>query len=62
MHFLFATLFIILFIQKGGLGLNSYFEKSKELSIFGSYDVVIIGGGCAGFTAAIAASRNGAAH
>ncbi len=37
-----------------------YTEPSRELPVFGSYDVVVAGGGIAGAAAAIAASRNGA--
>ncbi|MCL2319199.1 MAG: FAD-dependent oxidoreductase [Treponema sp.] len=37
-----------------------YLESAKEINVYGSYDVIVIGGGCAGFSAAIAASRNGA--
>jgi hypothetical protein len=34
-----------------------YLEPAKELTVYGHYDVVIVGGGCAGFSAAIAAAR-----
>ncbi|UCF96082.1 MAG: FAD-dependent oxidoreductase [Spirochaetaceae bacterium] len=37
-----------------------YLEPEKELEVYGHYDVVIVGGGCAGITASIAAARNGA--
>lgn len=36
-----------------------YVEPAKKLQIYGSYDVVVIGGGCAGFSAAVASARNG---
>lgn len=35
-------------------------ESARELPVYGRYDVVVVGGGCAGFPAAIAAARNGA--
>lgn len=37
-----------------------YTEPQKEIPIYGEYDVVVVGGGCAGFTAAIASARSGA--
>ena len=40
--------------------MNTYREKARDLAVYGSYDVVVVGGGCAGLAAAIASSRNGA--
>lgn len=40
--------------------METYQEKPKKLPIIGRYDVIVIGGGCAGFSAAVAAARNGA--
>ncbi len=37
-----------------------YHQPSKEIPITGRYDVVVVGGGCAGFSAAVASARNGA--
>lgn len=37
-----------------------YAEPSKQVPVYGSYDVVVVGGGCAGFAAAVAAGRLGA--
>lgn len=37
-----------------------YLESAKEINVYGKYDVIVIGGGCAGFSSAIAAARNGA--
>ncbi|GHU80451.1 invasion protein [Clostridia bacterium] len=38
----------------------TYREESKELEVYGEFDVVVAGGGVAGWTAAVAAARNGA--
>jgi NADPH-dependent 2,4-dienoyl-CoA reductase/sulfur reductase-like enzyme len=38
----------------------TYRDEARELPVYGSYDVVVVGGGCAGFAAALAAARNGA--
>lgn len=40
--------------------MNKFKEKARDLLVYGSYDVVVVGGGCAGLSAAIASSRNGA--
>lgn len=40
--------------------MEKFLEKARELPVYGRYDVVVVGGGCAGFPAAIAAARNGA--
>lgn len=40
--------------------MERFVESAKELDVFGSFDTVVVGGGCAGFTAAVAAARNGA--
>ena len=37
-----------------------YIQPEKHIPVTGSYDVVVVGGGCAGFAAAVAAARNGA--
>ena len=37
-----------------------YHQPAREIPIIGRYDVVVVGGGCAGFAAAVAAARNGA--
>ncbi|MDD5599566.1 MAG: FAD-dependent oxidoreductase, partial [Victivallaceae bacterium] len=38
--------------------LNKVIEKSREIPILGSYDVIVAGGGVAGIAAAVAAARN----
>lgn len=35
-------------------------ERKKEIDVYGEYDVVVLGGGIAGISAALSASRNGA--
>ncbi len=37
-----------------------YREPAHDLPVYGSYDVIVVGGGCAGFAAAVAAAREGA--
>lgn len=37
-----------------------YFEPAKKIPVYGKYDVIVAGGGCAGFASALAAARNGA--
>ena len=37
-----------------------YYEPSKEIPVYGTYDVVVAGGGTAGVVSAIAAARAGA--
>lgn len=39
---------------------NIYKEPEKEIKVYGSYDVIVVGGGPAGFAAAISSVRNGA--
>ena len=40
--------------------MERYTEPAKEIPVYGRYDVVVSGGGCAGFTAAVASARAGA--
>lgn len=40
--------------------MKKYIEPSREIPVLDEYDVVVVGGGCAGFAAAVAAARNGA--
>ncbi len=37
-----------------------YRQPARDIPVYGRWDVVVVGGGCAGFPAAIAAARNGA--
>lgn len=40
--------------------MKTYREPARDIPVYGSYDVVVVGGGCAGFAAAVAAARIGA--
>ena len=39
--------------------MEKYLEKSREIPVRGTYDVIVAGGGTAGFAAAISAARRG---
>ena len=38
---------------------SSYVEPTREIPVYGQFDVVVVGGGTAGWSAAVAAARNG---
>lgn len=40
--------------------MQTYYEPARDIPVYGRYDVVVAGGGCAGFASALAAARNGA--
>lgn len=40
--------------------MEHYTEPAKKVPVYGRYDVVVCGGGCAGFAAAVASARAGA--
>ena len=39
---------------------KKYLEPAKEIPVYGEFDVIVVGGGVAGWSAAVAASRDGA--
>ncbi|MDR2658101.1 MAG: FAD-dependent oxidoreductase [Oscillospiraceae bacterium] len=40
--------------------MKKYLEPAKEIDVYGEFDVVVVGGGVAGWSAAVAAGRQGA--
>ena len=40
--------------------MNTYIEDKREISVLGNYDVLVLGGGPAGVSAAVTAGRLGA--
>lgn len=51
---------ILGFVNQEEKSMQYYEEPAKKIPVFGSYDVIVAGGGCAGFAAAVAAAREGA--
>jgi hypothetical protein len=39
--------------------MKKYLEPAKEIGVYGSFDAIVVGGGVAGWSAAVAASRQG---
>ncbi len=40
--------------------MKTFTEQQKQIAVYGEFDVVVVGGGCAGIAAAVSAARNGA--